>query len=95
MTRHLLTPVLINDSGKLSRIASRGNKATTLFNNLLKDVIKVVKINEEFVGDISKRSATSSFSSPDLKRILVMMLVFFSFQFFLKFAWHVLVLSNT
>ena len=71
MTRHLLLPVLMNDSGKLSRIAPRGNKATTLFNNLVKDVIKVVKINEEFVGDISKRSATSSFSSPDLKRINV------------------------
>ena len=103
MTRHLLIPVLINDSGKLSRIASRGNKATTLFNNLLKDVIKVVKINEEFVAiyrsDLQRlHSADPILNALMLKEIhhdRLMMLAFFSFQFFLKLAWHALVLSNT
>ena len=44
MTRHLLFLVLINASGKLSRIASRGNQATKFFNNLLSNFIQVVKI---------------------------------------------------
>ena len=71
MTRHLLFPVLINASDHLSRIASRGNQATKIFNNLLNNFIQVVKINEDFVGDISKPSATSSFSKPNRNRISV------------------------
>ena len=68
MTRHLLFPVLINASGTLSRIASRGNHATKFFNNLVNNFIQVVKIYQDFMGDISKRSATSSFSRPNCNR---------------------------
>ena len=63
--------MLINDSGKSSRIISRGNQATKFSNNLLNNYIEVVKINENFVGDISKRSATSSFNSHNRNRINV------------------------
>ena len=66
---NLLFPVLINASGKLSRIASRDNQATKFFNNLLNNFIEVVKTNEDFVCDISKRSAKSSFNSPNHSRI--------------------------
>ena len=62
MTRHLLFPVLIHVSGRLCR--PRGNQATNFLNKFLNNFIEVVKINEDFVGDISKRSETSSFSSP-------------------------------
>ena len=63
MTGHSLFPVFINASDKLSRIASRGNQATKFLNNLLNSFIQVVKMNEDFVGDILKRSAKSSFNS--------------------------------
>ena len=71
MTRHLLFPVLINASGKFFRIASRGNQATTFLINLLNIFNQVVKKTEEFVGNISKRSATSSFNGPNRNRINV------------------------
>ena len=51
------------------KVTSRGNLATKRFNNLLNNFIQVVKINEGFAGDISKRSATSSFNSPNRNRI--------------------------
>ena len=69
MTRHLLFPDFINALGKLSRIASRGKQATKFFNNLLYNFIQLVKINEDFVGDLSKRSATSLFNSHIRNRI--------------------------
>ena len=71
MTRHLLFSVLINASGKLFRIASRGKQATKFLNNLLNSFIQFVKINEDFGGNISKRSATSSFSNPNCNHINV------------------------
>ena len=43
MIRHLLFPVLINASGKLSRIASRGNQTVKFLNNLLNNFIQVCK----------------------------------------------------
>ena len=103
MTEHLLFPVLINASGKLSRIATRENQATKFFNNLLNNFIQVVTINEDFVSDISKRSATSSFNSPNHNHINVKRNSSWGFNdggvFFLpilsEFAWHILVLSNT
>ena len=79
MNRHLLFPVLIfmqnyprfpiPVSCKLYSIASRGNQATKFLNYLLKNFIQAVKVNEDFVGDISKQTATSLFSSPKLNRI--------------------------
>ena len=85
MTRHLLLSVLINALGKLFRIASRGKQATKFLNNLLNIFIQFVKINENFVGNISKRSATSSFSNPNCNQLMLkeihhgglMMLAFF------------------
>ena len=71
MTRHLLFPVLINATGKLSQIASRSNQATKFFNSLLNNFVQVIKINKGFVGNVSKRSATSSFKSPNRNRINV------------------------
>ena len=71
MTRHLLFPVLINSSGKVSRITSRGNQATTFLINLLNLFNQVIKITEDFVGNISKRSATSSFNRLNRNRINV------------------------
>ena len=54
----------MNSSGKLYRIASLNNQATKFLNNLLNNFIQVVKMNKDFLGDISKQSETSSFSSP-------------------------------
>ena len=54
MTEILLLPVLINASGKLCRIVSRGNQTTNFFNNFLNNFIQVVNINEDFVSDTSK-----------------------------------------
>ena len=71
MTRHLLLPVLINASGKLSCIASRGNQTTKFFNNLLNNFIQVVKRNEDLQRDLSKRSTTSSFNSPNRNYSLI------------------------
>ena len=68
MSRHLLFPSLINPLGKLSRIASRGNQATKFFKNLLNNFIEVVKVNEVFVGGMSKQSATSSYNSANRNR---------------------------
>ena len=98
-----IIPTFNKSSGKLSRIAYRGNQATKFFNNLLNNFIEVVKINEDFVGYISKRSASLHSTAPIVIALMLkeihhgrlMMLAYFSFQFFLKFAWHVLVLSNT
>ena len=102
MTRHLLFPVLINASGKLSRIVSQGNQATKYFNNLLNNFFQVVKINEDSVGDISKRSATSSFNSPSRNRInakrnsswgfndigIFFLPVIFKIHMASEFTWH-------
>ena len=71
MTRHLLFAVLMNASGKLSNIASRGNQTIKFFNNLLNNFLQVVKLNEGFVGDISKYSTMSSFNSPNHNRFIV------------------------
>ena len=71
MTRHLLFAVLMNASGKLSNIASRGNQTIKFFNNLLNNFLQVVKLNEGFVGDISKHSTMSSFNSPNHNRFIV------------------------
>ena len=70
MTRHLVFPVLISTSGELSQIASRCNNTAKFFNSLLNTFIQIVKINENFAGDISKRSAMCSFHSP-MRRINV------------------------
>ena len=43
MTRYLLFAVLMNASGKLSHIASRGNQTIKFFNNLLNNFLQVVK----------------------------------------------------
>ena len=71
MTRYLLFAVLMNASGKLSHIASRGNQTIKFFNNLLNNFLQVVKLNEGFVGDISKYSTMSSFNSPNHNRFIV------------------------
>ena len=72
MTPHLLFSVLINSSGKLSQIASLGNQATKSFNNLLNNFIQVVKINEDFVGDISKQSAKRLHSTAPIATALML-----------------------
>ena len=93
MTPHLLFSVLINSSGKLSQIASLGNQATKSFNSLLNNFIQVVKINEDFVGDISKRSAKRLHSTAPIAAALMlkeihrgglMMLEFFSLTVLFK-----------
>ena len=86
MTRHLLFPVLINASDKLSRIASRGNQPTKFFNNLLNNFIQVVKTNEDFLGDISKRSATLSFNSPKRTKTLIGRFEALSLSFKISFS---------
>ena len=69
MAQHLFFLVLINASGSLSHIASQGNQSTKFFDNLFNNFVQVTKINEDFVGDISKRYAMSSFNSPNRNHI--------------------------
>ena len=86
MIRYLLFLVLINTSGKLSRIASRGNQATKFCNNFLNNFIQVVKINEDFVGVIYQSNLKRLHSTAPIVIALMlkeihhrglMMLVFF------------------
>ena len=96
--RHLLCFALINISGRLSLLDSLGSHATSESPRiLLISLIHVVKVFEQIVGEIPKRSARSSFNKASRNLIRVNNISsrwvnFFVFGTILKFRFTLLYL---